>query len=103
MIDAMTLLLGWVAGLALGGLFFGGLWWSLQRALTSTRPALWFVGSFLVRTSLALTGFYFVGGSEWPRLLACLAGFIMARVVVTRLTRVFGGLAIPSQEVHHAS
>ena len=36
--------------------------------------------------SLALAGFYFVAGGHWQRLLACLLGFVIARLIVTRLT-----------------
>ena len=87
MTETLTLVLAWVAGGALGAMFFGGLWWTLQKALSSTRPALWFFGSLLLRMSLALAGFYFVAGGHWQRLLACLLGFVIARLIVTRLTR----------------
>ncbi len=86
----LTLMLtpAWVAGGALGAMFFGGLWWTVQKAVSSTRPALWFFSSWLLRMSLALTGFYFVAGGQWQRLLMCLLGFVMARPIVTRVTRV---------------
>ena len=44
-------------------------------------------GSLLLRMSIALAGFYFVGGGHWNRLLLCLLGFVMARLAVTWLTR----------------
>ena len=71
----------------LGAIFFGGLWWTVRKGVSSTQPALWFLGSLLLRMSIALAGFYFVSGGHWERLLACLLGFVMARLVVTRLTR----------------
>jgi F1F0 ATPase subunit 2 len=85
----LTLMLtpAWVAGGALGAMFFGGLWWTVQKALSSTRPALWFFSSWLLRMSLTLTGFYFVAGDQWQRLLMCLLGFVLARPIVTRVTR----------------
>ena len=70
------------SGLLLGGIFFGGLWWTIRRGLSSTSPALWFFGSLLLRTSVAsadFTGFRKVTG---VRLLACLLGFLMARVLI---------------------
>lgn len=85
--EAMMLALAWGAGLLLGAVFFGGLWWTVRRALTSPRPALWIFGSLLVRMGVALGGFYFVGGGRWERLVACLLGFILARFIITRLTR----------------
>jgi len=73
-----------LAGLALGAFFFGGLWWTIRRGAASPRPALWFLGSALLRMGMALAGFYFVGGGVWQRLLACLVGFLIARLLVTR-------------------
>ena len=85
--DAMMLVLAGIAGVVLGGFFFGGLWWTIRTALSSKRPALWFLGSLLVRTGVVLGGFYVVAGGHWDRLLACLLGFIIARLLVTWLTR----------------
>ncbi|MFA6063464.1 MAG: ATP synthase subunit I [Gallionella sp.] len=78
-------------GLVLGIVFFGGLWWTVNRGLTARQPAVWFILSLLLRLSVALAGFYFVAGSDWRRLLVCLAGFVIARQIVTRATRVRGG------------
>ena len=75
------------AGLLLGAVFFGGLWWTVIRAVSSQRPALWFSGSMLLRMSITLVGFYFVGGENWKRWLLCLIGFVLARLVVKWLTR----------------
>ena len=58
--ETVTLVLAWVAGLLLGAIFFGGLWWTIRKGLSSKRSALWFLGSLLLRTSIALAGFYFV-------------------------------------------
>ena len=75
------------AGLLLGVFFFGGLWWTVTRGVSSPRPALWFFGSMLLRMGVALTGFYFVGREDWQRWLLCLLGFVVARLAVTLLTR----------------
>jgi F1F0 ATPase subunit 2 len=75
------------AGLAIGAFFFGGLWWTVTRGLYSERPALWFFGSWMLRTGVALAGFYFVGREDWQRWSACLLAFIAARLLVQRLTR----------------
>jgi len=60
----------------------GGLWCTVLRGVSSERPALWFFGSMLARTSIALAGFYFVGGENWERWVLCLLGFVLARLVV---------------------
>ena len=84
--DVLPLALAGVAGLFLGAMFFGGLWWTVCKGASSPHPALWFFGSLLLRMSFALAGFYFVGRGHWERLLVCLLGFVMARLIVTRLT-----------------
>jgi F1F0 ATPase subunit 2 len=44
-------------------------------------------GSLLLRLGVTMAGFYLVSGGDWQRLLSCLVGFVMARQLVTRLTR----------------
>lgn len=85
--ELLFLALAFAAGLLLGVAYFGGLWWTVKRAVSSEQPALWFFGSLLVRMSITLTGFYFVGREHWERWLLCLLGFVLARIVVKSLTR----------------
>ena len=101
--ETLTLVLAWVAGGFLGWIFFGGLWWTVRKGVASKQPALWFFGSLLLRMSIALVGFYFVGRGHWERLVACLLGFVIARLIVTWLTRPSGeNQTRPAQEVSHA-
>ena len=51
MSERLTLILVTGAGFVLGICFFGSLWWTIQRALTSKRPALLFLVSLLLRIS----------------------------------------------------
>lgn len=85
--EMLLLILAGVAGAVLGAIFFGGLWWTVRKGVSSPRPALWFFGSLLARMSIVLAGFYFVGSGHWERLVAALLGFIVARLIVMRLTR----------------
>ena len=91
MTNIPVLVASWLAGGVLGTIFFGGLWWTVRRGVSSEQPALWFLASMLTRMSVALGGFYLVAGGHWARLVACLLGFVTARVVVTRMTRSKGG------------
>lgn len=101
--ETLTLILAWVAGMGIGAIFFGGLWWTVRRGVSSQRPALLFLGSMLLRMAIALSGFYFVSGGHWERLLLCLLGFVVARLVVTWLTRSAGENATRSSpEARHA-
>ena len=85
--DTLSLALAFATGVLLGAIFFGGLWWTVRKGLSSTQPALWFLGSLLLRTWLTLAGFYFVARGNWVRLPVCLVGFVAARLIVTRYTR----------------
>ena len=101
--EALGLAPAMVTGVLLGVMFFGGLWWTVRKGFSSKQPALWFFGSLLLRISLALAGFYFVSGGHWERLLVCLLGFVLARLIVMRLT----GPPVehhnsPAKEVVHA-
>ncbi len=95
--DTMALVLASLAGLSLGVIFFGGLWWTVRKGMASSRPALWFLGSFLLRMGIVMAGFYFIGQGDWHRLAACLAGFVIARLLVTRFS------ARLEKEASHAS
>ncbi|MCW8808653.1 MAG: hypothetical protein OQK79_11125 [Rhodanobacter sp.] len=85
--EVLMLTLAGLAGLPLGAIFFGGLWWTIRRLATSRRPALWLLASLLLRMSILLGGFYLVGREDWQRFLACMAGVLVARFLVIRLTR----------------
>jgi F1F0 ATPase subunit 2 len=87
MSEISTLIFSLLAGSLLGAIFFGGLWWTIQRGVSSTQPAVWFLGSLLLRTAIAVTGFYFVSRGDWKRLLSCLFGFVLARIFVMWFTR----------------
>jgi F1F0 ATPase subunit 2 len=101
--ESLALVLAGLAGVGLGAIFFGGLWWTVLKGLLSPRPALWLSASLLLRTSIALVGFYFVGYGHWQRLVACLIGFVMARLLVTLATRPPGqNQSSPVHEASHA-
>jgi F1F0 ATPase subunit 2 len=101
--EFLSLVVAAATGALLGAFFFGGLWWTIRRAISSDQPALWFFGSLLLRTSITLTGFYFVGQEYWERWLLCLLGFVLARLVAGWLTRLSGdNQSGPAQETSYA-
>ena len=101
--ETLILILSWIAGLVLGAIFFGGLWWTVRKGISSPWPATWFLGSLLLRTAIALAGFYFVARNHWQSLVACLVGFVIARAVVIWLTRTPAKIAShPIKEAGHA-
>ena len=87
--ESMYRILALMAGMVLGTVFFGGLWLTIRKAATAQNPAVLFLGSFLFRTAITLTGFYYISPGGWQRLLAALFGFIMARLIILRLTKTY--------------
>jgi F1F0 ATPase subunit 2 len=85
MSEILSLAAAAAAGLVLGAIFFGGLWWTVARGMSSRAPALWFLGSKLLRMAIVLGGFYLTGRDHWTRWLMCLLGFVLARLIVWRL------------------
>lgn len=85
--DILSLVPAVLAGILLGIIFFGGLWFTVNKGLGSKRATLIFFGSLIIRMAIILTGFYFVGGDNWQKMLACLVGFLIARIVITNITK----------------
>jgi len=102
MTDALSFISSVIAGILLGAFFFGGLWWTVHKGVKSERVALWFFGSMLLRTGVVMLGFYLLLGDSWQRMLAGLFGFFIARLIVTRLTRVVEQPKPLAQETDHA-
>jgi F1F0 ATPase subunit 2 len=102
MSEGMLSALALFAGMVLGAIFFGGLWWTVLKGLTARKSALWFMASMLLRTAIALSGFYFVSAGDWKRMLACLLGFVLARLIVSRLTSTIMQQETGIKEAGHA-
>jgi len=84
----MNNIIGWfvagMAGMALGVVFFVGLWGTVRLSVSSPYPGLLIFISLFLRVGIALVGFYLVAGGRWYPLLACLLGFVVARVMIIR-------------------
>ena len=87
------------AGILLGGLYFGGLWWTVGRMPHVRHPFNLYFGSLIVRLAIVLTAFYGVlSYSGWPQLVAALMGFVAARVLLIRLIGRAPSGAMPQRE-----
>ena len=82
--EITPLILSLMAGLALGLLYFGGLWHTVRKLPEMHKPFSAMLWSFAIRTSIVMIGFYFVMGGHWERLVAALLGFILVREVLVR-------------------
>ena len=85
--NMLILVLIFVAGLLLGAFFFGGLWWTTKKAIVSKYPMLWFFSSLIVRLGITLFVIYYISRNHWERILICLLGFIIARIIIVRFTK----------------
>ena len=77
--DIFILGLGFISGLVLGLLYFGGLWWTLERLPRQARPKLWLTKSYIIRVALALSGFFLIMRQSVMALFFCLFGFFIMR------------------------
>ncbi len=85
-INTVHLIIAFTTGLALGGLYFGGLWLTVRRLPHSKFPALLMTGSFLTRMALCLIGFYMIMDGQWLPLVVCGIGvLVMRRILVHHL------------------
>lgn len=79
---AIQLGMALAAGVALGLFYFGGLWLTLRLVPSSRYAGLLVSGSLLLRMGVTLPGFYLVMGGHVERMVACLSGFIAARLLL---------------------
>lgn len=98
MSEALLLVLAGVAGMGLGLIFFGGLRLTIQYLPTTQWPVTLTLGSLVGRMAATLVGFYLVMAGRWERLLACLAGFVLMRIVVIAWSRSDEGKAPPPRK-----
>ena len=85
--NLLPLTFAFLAGIPIGAFFFGGLWWTVKKGVTSRKPVLWFFGSLMIRIGVTIAGFYVMANGHWERAVACLAGFLIARSIVMRITK----------------
>jgi F1F0 ATPase subunit 2 len=72
------------AGIVLGAICFGGLWWTVTQGMRSNNPALWLLLSAIGRLGLVFAGIYFVARDNLTNVLLCLMGLIIARTLIVR-------------------
>ena len=83
-VNPAGILVAVAAGMGIGLFYFAGLWWTIKQLPFRKKPALWVFGSLWARLAVALPAFYLAAAGDWVRFVACLAGFIAARVFLVR-------------------
>jgi F1F0 ATPase subunit 2 len=77
------LILMFMAGLALGALYFISLWETVRRLERTGGGARLLAISFVVRLAIILTAFFFLMNGHWERLAAAMIGFVVIRKILT--------------------
>ena len=87
MATALGIVAGLICGLVTGALFFGGLWWTVQRLTASPHPALLAMASLLVRLALLVVGLWATSQLGLSAMLAAGVGLLVARQLIVRQVR----------------
>jgi F1F0 ATPase subunit 2 len=77
--DYWQILWGFVAGLASGTVYFGGLWLTVVRLPRNRRPYRLLLASFIGRLAVVLAGFYLLLGEGTGMLVMAMVGLLVAR------------------------
>ncbi|HSM25600.1 MAG TPA: ATP synthase subunit I [Anaerolineaceae bacterium] len=84
--DVSSILLALGGGFLVGFVYFWSLRFTIAHMVTTKHPALVMIGSYFLRTVFMLLAFYLIMDGELMRLIACLVGFILARIVLVKRT-----------------
>ena len=87
MIDTLWAMLALIGGAVAGGVFFGGLWWTVKRGADPTSSIMLWVASLAVRSAVVVGTFSVLSANRFERMLLCLAGFTIARIVIVQIVK----------------
>lgn len=76
-----------MAGVAMGVFFFLGLWWTVTKLVSSRRRGILLVGSSILRMFVVLAAMYVISSGHIERLVSCVIGMLVARLVIVRVLR----------------
>lgn len=76
-----------LAGLGIGAFFFGGLWWTVTKSISAKKPTSLLLFSFIIRIAVSLPAIYFVAANNFARLIICLTGFFVARIIIVGIAK----------------
>lgn len=76
------MVISFLIGLLLGGLYFGGLYLTTQRFNNAKSPALFMILSFVLRMGVLITGFYYLSKSGYKNILIGLLAVMLVRFLM---------------------
>lgn len=80
----VSFVLSLLAGVMLGGAFYGGLWFTVRRLPVTRHPALLALASFWIRSLVVLAGFVLLMKQRWQYGLIALVGFTLGRFAIAK-------------------
>lgn len=80
-----------IAGVLVGIVYFGGLWWTVKHLQGTESMTRLLVASWLVRNAFFLGVFFWIMQGNWQRLLAAFAGMVSVRIAMTVYMRIKNG------------
>jgi len=83
-VSGIFAILSVLTGVALGLFFYGGLWFTVRRLLTSDHPVLLTLGSFWIRLLVVLAAFLFLTKQGIEYVALAMASFILGRLAVSK-------------------
>lgn len=82
-LDWQGIAVAFLLGGVLGAGYVALLWASVRSLAGTPRPFRRLLGGVAIRLGLVLGSFYLIMDGQWDRLIACLLGFLVARVATT--------------------
>ena len=79
--------IAFAGGAVLGVIFFGGLYFSVDKLTSVKYPALMMLGSTVLRMAILLGGVYLLMSGEVKNAAAALVGIVLAKFVMIYLVR----------------
>lgn len=73
---------GFFAGLALGGLYFGALWWSVLKVRNVEHKKRFLLAGWLVRSAALCAGLYAMARADSQVLLCGAVGLLLSRFII---------------------
>lgn len=80
--------ISFAVGLIIGAAYFAGLWFTVRRLTDTGLAPLWLFLSAIIRLALLVGALFWIMDGRWERLLAALAGILVARLAATWIARV---------------
>lgn len=79
-----AVMLSFLTGIAIGGVYFAGLWETVRKLPEAEKPIRRMVLSFVLRATLAVACFTLVMQGGWECLAAAMLGFLTIREILLR-------------------